>query len=97
MQKRIVWCNILEHRMGMVDLNGNDALSCFGVFFTSKICLLTSCDLTTYYNDYDLLVMSWEMCCYLTVRQRGVLSDFVLRKYLGSEERSPTSSVYCFG
>lgn len=60
MQKRIVWCNILEHRMGMkLNLNGNDALSCFGVFFfTSKICLLfLSCDLTTYYNDYDLLVM----------------------------------------
>ena len=34
MQKRIVRCNILEHRMGMkLNLNGNDALSCFGFFF----------------------------------------------------------------
>lgn len=61
MQKRTVWCNILEHRMGTkLNLYGNDALS-FGVglfFFASKICLLfLSRDLITYCNDYDLLVM----------------------------------------
>lgn len=34
MQKRTVWCNILEHRMGMkLNLYGNDALRCFGVGF----------------------------------------------------------------